>query len=255
MGTFQIPIPDAVGRRALLLCVGLLALLAWIGLWLTDATLHNLVHSHRGLEAMPGATRLLLFLGGWTVMSVAMMLPTSLPVLFTFRAIAGPRRDRWLLLALVMGGYLVAWAAFGGLAYLGSRAGELLVANSPWVRSHQWATAPLLLLAAGSFQFSSLKYRCLERCRSPLSFVLSHWQGRRQRWQAFRLGVDNGVFCVGCCWALMLLMFVTGAGYFVWMLLLAMLMATEKNLAWGRRLSAPLGVGLIAGALLLIVFP
>jgi len=106
---------------------------------------------------------------------------------------------------------------------------------------------------AGAFQFSRLKYRCLDKCRTPLSFVIEHWRGRAQTWQAFLLGAHHGLYCVGCCWALMLLMFVVGAGSLGWMLLLAAAMAVEKNMPWGRRLSAPLGVALLAWAALLVV--
>ena len=115
------------------------------------------------------------------------------------------------------------------------------------------AGAPLLLLA-GAFQFSSLKFKCLEKCRSPFSFVIEHWQGRCERQQAFCLGIDHGVFCVGCYWALRLLMFAVGAGSLVWMLILALLMAVEKNVRWGRRLSAPVGAALLAWGAILLIF-
>jgi predicted metal-binding membrane protein len=101
---------------------------------------------------------------------------------------------------------------------------------------------PALLLVAGAFQFSAMKYRCLDKCRSPLSFVTSRWRGSRERWHSFTLGVEHGAFCVGCCWALMLLMFVTGTASLLWMVALGGVMAVEKNAPWGRRLSTPLGV-------------
>jgi predicted metal-binding membrane protein len=82
----------------------------------------------------------------------------------------------------------------------------------------------------------------------PLSFVMERWRGRRQRWHAFVLGVHHGAFCVGCCWALMMLMFVVGTGSVGWMLVLGAIMAVEKNMPWGRKLSAPLGIALIAGS-------
>jgi predicted metal-binding membrane protein len=109
-----------------------------------------------------------------------------------------------------------------------------------------------IIAVAGAFQFSALKYRCLDKCRTPLSFVIEHWRGRSQAWHAFVLGAHHGLFCVGCCWALMLLMFAVGAGSLGWMLLLAAVMAVEKNLPWGRRLSTPLGVALLAWAALLV---
>jgi predicted metal-binding membrane protein len=180
------------------------------------------------------------------------MLPTSLPVIATLHAFASARSDRLLLVALTVLGYLIVWIFFGVLVLTGYLSWQWLLASSPWLAGRAPAGGPFLLLLAGAFQFSSLKYKCLEKCRSPFSFVIEHWQGRHERWQAFRLGIDHGVFCVGCCWALMLLMFAVGAGSLVWMLILALLMAVEKNVRWGRRLSAPVGVALLAwGAILL----
>jgi predicted metal-binding membrane protein len=81
-----------------------------------------------------------------------------------------------------------------------------------------------------------------------MSFVIEHWRGRDHRRNAFRLGLRHGVFCVGCCWALMLLMFAVGTGNVGWMLALGAVMAIEKNTRWGRHLSAPLGAALLAAA-------
>ncbi len=102
------------------------------------------------------------------------------------------------------------------------------------------------MILAGAFQFSSLKYRCLEKCRAPLSFLSQHWRGTGQSAQALLLGAHHGLFCIGCCWALMLLMFAVGTGNVGWMMGLGAIMAIEKNVSWGRRLSTPLGVGLLA---------
>ena len=101
------------------------------------------------------------------------------------------------------------------------------------------------ITAAGAFQFSALKYRCLERCRTPFGFVNSYWRGQRPRADSFRIGLWHGVFCVGCCWALMLVTFVVGMGSIGWMLLLAAGMSAEKNLRWGARLRTPLGLALL----------
>ena len=101
---------------------------------------------------------------------------------------------------------------------------------------------------AGVYQFTPLKYHCLDKCRAPLGFIMGHWRGRRPRREALRLGLHHGLFCLGCCWSLMLLMFTVGVGSLGWMLALGAVMAAEKNLPWGRRLSAPLGMALVAGA-------
>ena len=245
MSAFRSLAPQATGRTALAACILLIAAGAWLALWLLDSTSQTLHHHHPGGHSATPELALLLFVAGWTLMTVAMMLPTSLPVLTVFHSITGQRGDRPLLVALVIAGYLSVWMLFGVVVYFGNVGLQWLASGSPWLIKHSWAIAPVLLLLAGLFQFTSLKYRCLDKCRSPLSFVIGHWQGHRDRWQSFRLGVDHGVFCVGCCWALMLLMFIVGVGSLVWMMILAVVMGVEKNAPWGRRLSAPLGVVLL----------
>ncbi len=248
MSAFRGPAPQATGRTALAVCILLMAAGAWLALWLLNspspALPHHLQHHPEG-HSETSELAVLLFVLGWALMTVAMMLPTSLPVLTAFHTIAGRRGDRSLLVALVIAGYLFIWALFGVVVYFGNVVLQWLASSSPWVMEHSRAVTPILLLLAGLFQFTPLKYRCLDKCRSPLSFVIGHWQGRHDRWQAFRLGVDHGVFCVGCCWALMLLMFVVGVGSLIWMMILAVVMGVEKNAPWGRRLSAPLGIALI----------
>ncbi len=118
--------------------------------------------------------------------------------------------------------------------------------------SNAWVFGAAVLILAGAFQFSSLKYRCLDKCRAPLSFLSQHWRGSAQAARAFLLGAHHGLFCVGCCWALMLLMFAVGTGNVGWMMGLGAVMAVEKNVTWGRRLSAPLGVGLLAWGLMIV---
>jgi predicted metal-binding membrane protein len=242
--------PPSLGRTVLVVAVLALSLAAWLALWLGEIPGHGLPHHAQGGHGPPFFP--VLFISGWTVMTVAMMLPTSLPVLATFHAIAGRRPDRPLLVGLAVTGYLVAWGLFGLLVYLAHVLLQLFVMSAHWFHGYSWAAAPLLFILAGAFQFSSVKYRCLEKCRSPLSFVMEHWQGHHDRWQALRLGVDNGVFCVGCCWALMLLMFGFGISSFVWMMILAAVMAIEKNVSWGRRISSPVGAALIVWGLVLL---
>jgi predicted metal-binding membrane protein len=231
----------------------ILALAAWVALWLTEDSVNSFFHAHNlGHHVHSSNSFILLFVLGWTVMTVAMMLPTSLPVIATFHTLAGSRRNRLLLVVLVIIGYLAVWALFGTVIYLGYLLLQWVLGSIPLLSNHMWAGVPLILILAGAFQFTSLKYRCLDKCRSPFSFVIEHWQGRNYRWQALRLGVDHGIFCVGCCWALMLLMFVVGFGSLGWMFILAVIMAIEKNVSWGRRISIPLGIALIGWGVLLL---
>src|SRR4029453_276710 len=146
----------------------------------------------------------------WVLMIAAMMLPTTYPLLGIFRAITRGRSDRGRLVALVIGGFFVAWFGFGVLAHVADGVLAWIGARNPWLAFNGWAAGGAVLATAGLFQFSALKYRCLEQCHTPFAFVASRWHGRDAAREAFRLGVDHGVFCVGCCWGLVLFMFAGG---------------------------------------------
>jgi predicted metal-binding membrane protein len=196
---------------------------------------------------------LLVFVAAWTLMTVAMMLPTSLPLILLFQRLIRQRSDRLQLLGLLIGGYIGIWVVFGALAHFADLFVHLAVDRFPWLEANAWLISAMTLGLAGLYQFTPLKYKCLEQCRSPLTFITRHWRGRHERAQSFGLGVHHGLFCVGCCWALMLLMFAVGAGNIAWMLMLGTVMAVEKNLPWGRRLSAPLGITLLAAGVVVAV--
>jgi predicted metal-binding membrane protein len=185
-------------------------------------------------------------------MIVAMMLPTVIPLLVTFRALVGSRRRPGLLLGLVVAGYVVVWTGFGLAAWIGDRAIHAGVDAVPWLAENPRLVLAATFLAAGAYQFSPLMYRCLDECRSPLGFILNRWQGRAERQEAFLVGVGHGIFCIGCCWTLMLVMFGIGLGSLAWMLLLGTVTAIEKNVSWGRSLVRPLGVMLVLVGLLVL---
>jgi predicted metal-binding membrane protein len=188
------------------------------------------------------------FVGGWTLMTFAMMLPTSLPLIDMFRRMTAKREDNRQLMVLLIGGYVLVWAAFGLAAHVGDRALHAVVEQSAWLEDNAWLIGGGTIAVAGLYQFTPLKYMCLDKCRSPMMFITSRWSGSNHKSSALRLGIDHGMFCVGCCWSLMLLMFVVGVGNIGWMLILGAIMAVEKNMPWGKQLSAPLGASLaIAG--------
>ena len=188
----------------------------------------------------------------WLLMIAAMMLPTTLPLLAIFGRVVSARRDAGALLSRVVAGYAIAWLGFGLLAHGVDSLLHIGVAQSGWLLGHGWLVGAIVLAGAGAFQFSTLKYRCLEKCRTPFAFINERWHGRAPRREALRIGFEHGVFCVGCCWALMAVMFVAGVGSLGWMLVLAAVMAAEKNLRWGRWLRTPLGLGLIGWAAILV---
>jgi predicted metal-binding membrane protein len=245
-------------RRTFLPLLAALITLAWVTLFLWSSSPYGRYLDHGRwtdvgfaatlCSALPAGRLLLpalLYVGGWVLMSAAMMLPTALPLLDIFGRLTERRGDRGLLLAAAIIGYLMVWTVFGLAAHALDAGLHMLVFATPWLWLNGWIVGAGVLAMAGGFQFSSLKYHCLDQCRTPFSFVHQHWRARAPRREAFLLGAHHGVFCVGCCWAIMLLMFVVGVGSVGWMLLLAAVMAIEKNATWGRRLSAPLGVGLL----------
>jgi predicted metal-binding membrane protein len=250
------PAQSRADQRILVGLLLALSGLAWFALWHWGSSpyVHYVHHAHVHAPAPEDGALLpaAIFVGGWTLMTVAMMLPTSLPLLGIFARVARARADRAWLVALVVTGYLVAWAGFGVLAYAGAVAFRTATARSVWLSRNLWALGAGTLLVAGAYQFTALKYRCLDRCRSPLMFVMEHWTGTDHVRQALRLGLRHGAFCVGCCWTLMLLMFPFGAGSLAWMLVLGIVMAIEKNVPWGSRIGRPLGVVLLAMGLVVV---
>jgi len=259
------PRPHDGRRFAALLVVGVVlpawALLAW---WSASPWRGYVVHGGWGdaialsplCRALPGGSIVvpaLLTALAWLLMIAAMMVPTVVPLVGVFRRAVAGRRDGGRLVGLLVGGYVVAWLAFGVAAHAADTGIRAAAAASPWLAGHAWLLGAGVLGFAGAFQFSALKYRCLERCRSTFGFVSSHWHGRHPAREAFRMGLDHGAFCVGCCWALMLVMFVVGMGNAGWMLALAALMAIEKNLPGGHRVRTPLGLGLMAWAAAIVV--
>ncbi len=220
-------------RRVFLSTGLLLAALAWTVLWTEQMAPGRPWAGICGPSA-DGPTAAV----GWATMITAMMLPTILPILMIQSRLAG---RRWWLVAWVIVGYLLVWIGFGAVAQ-----GLARLVPVEWVLLRGRVLAAGLLALAGAFQFFELKRRCLDRCRMPMGFVVEHWRARSG--SAFRLGWRHGLHCLGCCWALMLLMFVVGTGGLGWMLALGLVMAVEKNMPWGRRISAPLGVGLLMAA-------
>lgn len=234
-------------RRPLVVAVIALSALAWLALWRWGQSPYSRFLSHHDLGAVRGNSALMLvFLTGWVVMVVAMMLPTSLPLIAMFNTMTSKRPNRRRLAALLIGGYLLMWTAFGFAVYAGDAVLHQVIETNEWLDARAWMLGGLTLILAGVYQFTPLKRMCLAQCRSPLSFITAHWHGRDEARSSFLLGAHHGLFCVGCCWSLMLLMFAVGAGNLGWMLVLSAVMAVEKNVSWGRRLVTPLGLALLA---------
>jgi predicted metal-binding membrane protein len=211
------------------------------------------LHHDSLLQGGPGfGPGLLLFLVAWQVMVAAMMLPSSLPLTRMYAAASARAPDRSRALAAFLGGYALVWSGFGAIAFAGDAALHGAIAASPWLSSHEWAVAPSVLLLAGAFQFTPLKDACLRACRHPASFLRRHY--RRGVGGGFALGARHGLFCVGCCWALMLVMFAAGAASLVWMAALTALMVHEKTRPSGARIVPLTGTVLLAAGSTLMLW-
>jgi predicted metal-binding membrane protein len=205
------------------------------------------------IERGPGAAAgLVLFLLAWQVMIAAMMLPSSLPLLRLFsRASAGQPRPR-VAMAGFLAGYALVWSGFGALAFGFDVGVHAAVDANAWVRAHDWVLGGAVLALAGAFQFTSLKDACLDRCRHPGQFLLRFYE--RGTAGGLRLGARHGAFCVGCCWALMLVMFAAGVASLVWMAVLTAIMVHEKARPAGRRAVPVTGVALLAMASVVFLY-
>ena len=195
----------------------------------------------------PRWAALLLFLGSWQLMTAAMMLPSSMPLVRLFWA-TSQRREA---LAAFLGGYALVWSGFGLFAFAGDGFLHALVHRVPALEERPWLIAGGVLVLAGAFQFTTLKEACLDQCRHPGVFLMRNY--RRGNAAAFRLGRDHGVFCLGCCWALMLVMFAAGFANLAWMAVLATLTAYEKAGRHGAFAARAAGIALVAFGGLVIV--
>jgi predicted metal-binding membrane protein len=234
--------------RALILA-GLIAL-TWAALWSWGQSPYGTHWHHPAMAPVifSSVRPAILFAFGWMLMTVAMMLPTSLPLLRLFHRVVDNRETRTWLTALCIAGYLWTWAIFGFVALAG------VYEFSRFFDGVNFQAG--LLVLSGLYQFTPLKYHCLQKCRSPFSFVTSHWHGRHEARESFLLGIHHGLFCIGCCWSLMLLMFLAVNAHTFWMLVLGTVMAVEKNAPWGKRISTPFGIVLIGmGVILKAVTP
>ena len=238
------PILTAALRRDRWIVAAALALacgLAW--LWLFQQAAPGPSGGMAGMGAMAGIAppppTFAYWLGAfvmWALMMVAMMLPSAAPMILLYARVAGqsPARPTALAPTFVFAAtYLLVWIAFSALATLA----QTLLAPSGAISAAKLAfgdnrLAGAVLLVAGAYQLTPLKHACLLQCRSPIGFVMQHW---RPGWRgAVTLGLRHAVYCVGCCWALMALLFVGGVMSLPWVALLALIVLAEK--------AAPIGV-------------
>jgi predicted metal-binding membrane protein len=204
----------------------------------------------RGMDAGPGTDLggLGWFLGIWVTMMAAMMLPSVAPMVLAFARVTKERARRgqavyvptWVFLL----GYLAAWTAYGLLAYglfrlIDAVDGGVLA----WDRAGPYVAGGAIV-AAGLYELTPVKDVCLRHCRTPLHFLLHGWH--EGRLGALRMGTEHGLYCIGCCWGLMIVLFSIGVMSLLWMAMIAGVIFAEKVLPWGMRLTRLLAVAFVA---------
>lgn len=242
-------------------CLAAIVVVAWLYLLHSKSTMPGMQMSGMDMPGMMmpdthqwGAATLSVLFVMWTVMMVAMMVPSAAPMALAFLTVNQRRRDAsraFVPVGVFLSGYLAVWTGYAAVAAVVQselhRAALLstkMAAISPRVSGG-------LLLAAGLFQWTPLKHACLKSCRSPLAFLMSEW--REGVAGAFVMGMRHGAYCVGCCWILMALLFVAGVMNLLCVALIALFVLAEKMLPRGELVGRLAGIVLAAAGTILMI--
>ncbi|MBI5283506.1 MAG: DUF2182 domain-containing protein [Chloroflexi bacterium] len=248
MTSMDYPLPrerNAILTALLVLAAACWALLAWQWAASDDAAM--------GLTMGMAAP---LFMAIWIAMMVAMMFPAAAPMILMFARIQKgkvAREQAYVPTWIFVAAYLAVWVLAGLAAYGGAVAAERLADRSMWLMDNAPRIGGAVLIAAGVYQLSPLKNMCLSRCRTPMQFVLTSW--RDGRGGAWRMGIEHGAYCLGCCWMLFVILFPLGIMNVAIMALITLLIFTEKSLPAGRAAAALAAVVLVAYGALVVVKP
>lgn len=241
-------------RRATLLTTGILLALAAAAWWATASRSASMSGMVSGLAQLGQSADFdmtaLVFLAMWVTMMVAMMFPTIAPIVLMHRMVIQRRGGGVATTVAFVAGYLLVWTA-AGLVPLAVLIGSRHVTMDPmWVSR----LAGVLLIAAGAYQFSSWKQTCLRACRTPLTFLSTHDFGRGLL-GTIQTGLSHGAYCLGCCWALMAVLFTVGLMNLTWMALIAIVFLAEKNWKRGVLLTKIAGTAVLIFGLVVLVHP
>ncbi|BCG69781.1 hypothetical protein MesoLj113a_09390 [Mesorhizobium sp. 113-1-2] len=208
------------------------------------------------MDALTMGMRAPLFLAVWMIMMIAMMIPTAAPMILTFHQVQAGKHGRgktfvssWVFVA----GYMLVWGVMGIIAFAGAAGAEMLAGHVGLSTAAAARTGGALLMIAGAYQLSPLKDLCLAKCRTPIGFILTSW--RDGYWGAVRMGLEHGLFCLGCCWLLFLALFPLGIMNVAAMAVVTLLIFAEKTLPSGDRIAKVSGVALLLYGAVVLVFP
>jgi predicted metal-binding membrane protein len=229
----------------------LVVVASWAYLWSGAGTMEQMGDMLMPMSSGPWTvTHAVVMLLMWVVMMMAMMLPSASPMLLLYATVARGYRARGQhvgSVAVFASAYVMVWVVFSVVVTALQFALEGMAILSPMMELSSTALAGALLIAAGIYQWTPWKQTCLRHCRSPLEFVLTKW--RAGNWGAFEMGVRHGAYCLGCCWMLMLLLFVGGIMSLAWIAGLALLVLVEKLAPLGGWSSRGVGLVLVAWGL------
>lgn len=206
-----------------------------------------------GLTMGMGAT---LFLVVWVVMMIAMMFPTAVPMILVFARIQRDHRSSkraFVSTWVFVGAYLLIWTLFGVIAYLGALAASGLAQQIPWIMMNAARIGGGILALAGLYQLTPLKRVCLAKCRAPQDFIIHSWRDGSRG--SFRVGLEHGIYCLGCNWLLFVLLFPLGIMNIAAMALLTVLILAEKVFPPGELIAQVAALVLIFYGALVILVP
>jgi len=241
----------------LIMASGLLAivLLSWAYLFSGAGTMQQMGDMLMPMSAWPWTVEhAILMFAMWLVMMVAMMLPSATPVILLYITIARRSASKGAALSsppLFVLGYLAVWGVFSLAAVFTQFFLEWSELLSPMMASSSAVLSGLLLIGTGIYQLTPLKHSCLRLCRSPLDFLTSHWRSGTRG--ALMMGMRHGVYCLGCCWGLMLLLFVGGVMNLAWIGALAVFVLLEKLAPGGQWRGRAAAVPLIVFGIALLL--
>jgi predicted metal-binding membrane protein len=252
------PVRPALPRRdriaVLTALVGVTAL-AWVYLWILAVRMESMDMGAMAIRPWSVVDFALMF-AMWAVMMVGMMVPSATPITLVYAAVARKAEGQGTPVAptfCFVAGYVAAWTFFSAMATIAQWALDQAALLSPrMVSSSSWLGAAVLV-AAGVYQMTPAKSACLEHCRAPAHFIAQHW--RPGAAGAFRMGLVHGAFCLGCCWALMGLLFVGGVMNLLWIAAIMLFVLGEKLLPWGGHAGRWSGVAMIAAGIGMVVGP
>lgn len=259
--TGRVPSPSRLllrERATIVAALAGLTAVSWLYLWLQAREMA--VMGGAGRQRMDGMAGMVMSAGPrpwsaadfalmfvmWWVMMVGMMAPSATPMILTFATVNRGKRARgrpFVPTATFVAGYLIAWGVFSVAASLAQQGLEQAALMSPTMETSSAILAGMLFLAAGLYQFTPAKYACLEKCRSPLDFVLNNWRDGSAG--ALRMGLRHGFYCLGCCWLVMLLLFVGGVMNLLWGAAITAFVFVEKIVPGGQWIAR------VGGALML----